>query len=95
MLRAWYKAVKEAKIEGGVRFHDLRHTVGTRLIVSGQDIYAVASVLDHSQLSTAKRYAKHNVESMRKILNVLDKKDGFHDSFTLNQDADALIEVSP
>jgi integrase len=95
MLRAWYKALKEAKIEGGLRYHDLRHTVGTRLIIEGQDIYAVASVLDHSQLSTAKRYAKHNVESKRKILNVLDKKNGFHDSFTLAPDRKNQIGVTP
>jgi len=73
LLRAWYKAVKEANIAGRLRFQDLRHTVGTRIIRSGRDIYAVASVLDHSQLSTSKRYAKHDTESKRGIVNHLDK----------------------
>jgi site-specific recombinase XerD len=57
------------------RFHDLRHTVGTRLAQSGYDIYAIASVLGHSQLSTTKRYARHNVESLRHVVNSLDKKE--------------------
>ncbi|MFZ5998064.1 MAG: tyrosine-type recombinase/integrase [Nitrospirota bacterium] len=58
------------------RFHDLRHTVGTRLAQAGHDLYAIASVLGHSQLSTAKRYAKHNVESLHRVVSTLDKKDG-------------------
>jgi site-specific recombinase XerD len=95
MLRAWYKAVKEAKIEGGLRFHDLRHTVGSRIIRAGRDIHAVAAVLDHSQLSTTRRYAKHDTESMRKVVNLLDKKNDFHDSFTLGQDADKVMLVTP
>jgi integrase len=62
----------------GLRFHDLRHTVGTRLGRAGQDIHihTIASILDHSQLSTTRRYVKHNTESMRKGLNVLDRKHG-------------------
>jgi site-specific recombinase XerD len=95
LLRAWYKAVKDAKIEGRLRFHDLRHTVGSRIIRLGRDIHAVAAVLDHSQLSTTRRYAKHNTESMRKVVNLLDRKNSFHDSFTLNQDAAEMVEVTP
>ncbi|MBZ0157594.1 MAG: hypothetical protein K8I29_15450 [Alphaproteobacteria bacterium] len=36
--------------------------------------YTIVSILDHSQLSTTRRYVKHNAESLRKGLNVLDKK---------------------
>jgi integrase len=75
LLKAWYKALKLAGITG-LRFHDLRHTVGTRLGRAGQDIHTIASILDHSQLSTTRRYVKHNTESIRKGLNVLDRKQG-------------------
>lgn len=75
MLREWYKALKRAGISG-FRFHDLRHTVGTRLGRAGQDIHAIATILDHSQLSTTRRYVKHNIESMRKGLNVLEGMHG-------------------
>ena len=73
MIREWYKALKQAGITG-FRFHDLRHTVGTRLGRAGQDIHAIASILGHSQLSTTRRYVKHNTESMRNGLNILERK---------------------
>jgi len=81
MMRRWYKALEDAEITGSLRFHDLRHTVGTRLIRAGKDIYAVASLLDHSQVSTTKRYAKHNTESMRDVVQGLEQD--YHDFITL------------
>ncbi len=82
MLREWYKALKQAKI-GRVRFHDLRHTVGTRLGRAGKDIYAIASVLDHSQLQTTRRYARHNAESLRGLVDALEAGRDYHDFITL------------
>ena len=73
MYREFQKACKQAGIEA-FRFHDLRHTTGTRLAQAGHDIYAIACLLGHSQLSTAKRYAKHNTESMHNVVKTLDKK---------------------
>ncbi len=73
--RAFRIALDAAKIKG-FRFHDLRHTAATRLAQAGVDIYAIASFLNHSQLSTTKRYAKHSVESLRRAVSVLDRKDG-------------------
>ncbi|MDA8169192.1 MAG: hypothetical protein M0Z59_05760 [Nitrospiraceae bacterium] len=35
----------------------------------------IASILGHSQLSTTRRYVKHNTESMRNGLNILDRLD--------------------
>ena len=75
LLRDWYKALKLAGITG-LRFHDLRHTVGTRLGRAGQDIHTIACILDHSQLSTTRRYVKHNAESMRRGLRILDRRNG-------------------
>ena len=73
VYREYQKACREAGIEA-FRFHDLRHTTGTRLAQAGHDIYAIASLLGHSQLSTAKRYAKHNTESMHNVVKTLDRK---------------------
>lgn len=73
MYREYQKAVRRSGI-GNFRFHDLRHTCGTRLARAGHDIYAIASVLGHTQLSTAKRYARHNTESLRKVVKSLDKR---------------------
>lgn len=73
--RAFKIAREESKIRN-FRFHDLRHTAATRLAQAGVDIYAIASFLNHSQLSTTKRYAKHSIESLRKAVRALDQKDG-------------------
>lgn len=79
IARNMYREFKKVCRKMGMpsfRFHDLRHTVGTRLAQAGHDLYAIASVLGHSQLSTAKRYAKHNVESLLRIVSTLERKDG-------------------
>ncbi|MDA8083724.1 MAG: tyrosine-type recombinase/integrase [Nitrospiraceae bacterium] len=71
MYREFRKAVKESGISGNLRFHDLRVTCGTR-IGERFDILAVATVLNHSQLSTSQRYVKRGAQSRRAILESLD-----------------------
>lgn len=83
MYREFQAAIKsksciEAGLEG-FRFHDLRHTAGTRLARAGMDIHAIASFLGHYQLSTSRRYAKHNPASNRRAAEALERpiaKDG-------------------
>lgn len=78
IARNVYREFKKACIRAGIptfRFHDLRHTTGTRLARAGHDIYAIASVLGHSQLATAKKYAKHNVQSLHNVVKSLNKKE--------------------
>jgi len=48
--------VKKAEIIG-FRFHDLRHTAGTRMIESGVNVVLVSKILGHSDINlTVKRY---------------------------------------
>ena len=52
-----------------IRFHDLRHTLGTELNANGVDLKAIGEFLGHGNLSTTKRYShpddriKQNVAS--------------------------------
>ena len=39
------------------RFHDLRHTVATRLVEKGIDLVVVKEILGHSKIDTTMRYA--------------------------------------
>ena len=49
----WRRAVKGAKLDGrGYRWHDLRHSVVSRLIAEGADIALVQAVAGHVNAST-------------------------------------------
>jgi integrase len=53
--KGFWAACKDAEITD-LRFHDLRHTTGTRLADVGTDGFAIAEVLGHRSLQTTKRY---------------------------------------
>jgi integrase len=53
---SFMKALKEAKIND-FRFHDLRHTAGTRLLEAGVDITIVAKILGQKDIRMAMRYS--------------------------------------
>lgn len=55
------------------RFHDLRHTVATRLVQAGVDLYTVSKLLGHKDVRMTQRYAHHCPESLRGGIEVLDK----------------------
>lgn len=54
--KCWNTAIRNAGITN-FRFHDLRHTVATRLIEKGIDIVVVKEILGHADISTTMRYA--------------------------------------
>jgi len=57
-------ACRRAGIEG-LRFHDLRHTFGSRLVQKGTDIETVRSLLGHSSITITQRYV-HTTENRKK-----------------------------
>ena len=53
------KSIKNACERAGIkdfRFHDLRHTVATRLVEKGVDIRTVQEIMAHSSIVTTQRY---------------------------------------
>ncbi len=50
------------------RFHDLRHTAGTRLGDTGADPFVIAEVLGHSDLKMTKRYTHATDQRKRAAL---------------------------
>jgi len=54
--RSFKTACRIAKIDN-LRFHDLRHTVATRLVESGVPLHAVSKLLGHSTIQITERYS--------------------------------------
>lgn len=66
--KEWGRALKLAGIED-FRFHDLRHTAGTRLLKEHQNIALVKKVLGHKDLSSTMRYAHVDMTDISKALS--------------------------
>ena len=59
------------------RFHDLRHTFATRMIMTGVDLFTLMEILGHKQISTVMRYCHvipgRKMEAVKKLANYKDK----------------------
>jgi integrase len=60
----WAKALKAAGIEG-FRFHDLRHTVGTRILRHTGNLAIAQRALGHKSIKTTMRYAHASDDDVR------------------------------
>jgi integrase len=69
---AFLKAVKRAGIPP-CRFHDLRHTFATRLVLAGVDLATVKELMGHASISTTMRYAHpsppHKREAVARLVS--------------------------
>ncbi len=68
----------------GLRFHDLRHTCGTRLAELGYDVATISKVLGHSSITMSMRYV-HPKDLLRKAVEDLDKFINSTANFTTNE----------
>jgi integrase len=69
---AWRNACKRAGITD-LRFHDLRHTFGTRAADAGVPLGAVAAVMGHADIHTTMRYAHATDEGKRRAVDAIDQ----------------------
>jgi integrase len=68
---AWENALRRARIED-FRFHDLRHTFASNLVMAGADIVTVKELLGHKTITMTMRYAHLNQEHKKKVVSYLD-----------------------
>jgi integrase len=59
VLRRMRKALKAAKLDETHRFHDLRHTFGTRMAAAGVPMRTLQEWMGHRDLATTQRYADY------------------------------------
>jgi len=68
----WWTALENAKIEG-FRFHDLRHTFGSRLGMKGVDIRSIQELMGHKDIKMTLRYSHPTPEHKKRAVKMLDE----------------------
>ena len=62
--------IKQAQIKN-FRFHDLRHTFATRMVMAGVDLFTLMEILGHTNVTTTMRYAHviagRKLEAIKKL----------------------------
>ncbi|MGE5443512.1 MAG: tyrosine-type recombinase/integrase [Ignavibacteriales bacterium] len=71
----------------GLRFHDLRHTCGTRLAEMGKDISTISKALGHSSINMSMRYV-HPRESVKRAMEDLANYKSFATNSATTEDSD-------
>ncbi len=56
-----------------LRFHDLRHTFATRLVLSNVDLATVSKLLGHSTIQMTMRYSHPTPEALKQAVSKLDE----------------------
>lgn len=69
--RSFRTALKKAKIEN-FRFHDLRHTFASHLVMSGVDLLTVKELLGHKKIDMTLRYSHLSGEHKAKAVQTLE-----------------------
>lgn len=64
---AWDKARQDAGL-ADFRFHDLRHTAASYLLMSGANMVELANILGHRSMGMVKRYAHFTQDHTRGVL---------------------------
>ncbi len=64
--KRWKASLEEAGIEQ-FRFHDLRHTAASYLVMGGATLYEAAQILGHKSTETTKRYAHLSTDHKAKV----------------------------
>lgn len=83
----WENTLKRAGITD-FRFHDIRHTAASHLVMNGVDLKTVQEILGHRTFRMTERYAhlssQHKARSIKVLDSLFQKPDGHHMDTTTN-----------
>lgn len=68
--RAWENVLRKSGI-AHCRFHDLRHTFATRLVMNGVDLVTLQELMGHKDINMTKRYSHPTPEHKRQAVERL------------------------
>lgn len=71
---AFNRAKKKAGITRPFRFHDLRHSFASNLVMAGQDLKTVQELLGHRCITTTLRYVHLNISHKKRAIDGLFQK---------------------
>jgi len=73
-IKTAFNAAKRRTGIQNLRFHDLRHTVVSRLVEAGVDINTLKELLGHSSVKVTERYTHSNREQKERAVELLVKR---------------------
>jgi integrase len=68
----WWNAIRKAGLQG-LRFHDLRHTFASRLVMAGVDLVTVKELMGHKDIKMTMRYSHPTPEHKKAAVEILDE----------------------
>ncbi len=71
----WKTLLRDTKIKA-LRWHDLRHTFGSRLAQAGVPVTTIQRLMGHSSIVTTQRYLHVSAEDARRGIEMLEKAAG-------------------
>jgi integrase len=73
LKKSWFTALKQAEISN-FRWHDIRHTTASYLVMSGASLAETAEILGHKSLQMTKRYAHLSDGHVSGVLATMNQK---------------------
>jgi len=72
-IKSAWNGLREAAELKNFRFHDLRHSFASKLVMKGVDLYVLKELLGHSTIEMTERYAHLAPSAMKEAVALLDE----------------------